>query len=445
MKLNTGFMTMRRPRRTAAIAGASLAILSAGQLALSSPASALATTRYASPNGSGSTCLKATPCQLAAAMEDSGSGDTVVLEPGTYPGPGASFDTELTDHTSITLTGETGETRPVISSTANFAAVDFAFGSTLRDVRINYTGGGAALELDDSAADHVAVYSDSTAVSDGYAACEVTGGTSDPGVLTDSLCVQTGASNAAVTVETNGADDLTELRNVTAVSRGPNGVGLDLYELGTAAMNVEATNSIFQGASGGHDVLVKNVISTGSAVAKLSHDDYKTTMTSGGGKITAGAGNIHKPAVFVNGKAHNYQERPSSPTIDKGSETGVGAGEVDLLGSPRTLGPTVDIGAYEHLEKAKVGTPAPSKRTAHTIHLAAGVDPEGLPTTVTFIAIVSGHVVAHQTLSAGHGITVRVFSVTLHGVPSTKPYKVQAVATNAAGKAKSSKRTIPIK
>jgi hypothetical protein len=208
-------------------------------------------------------------------------------------------------------------------------------------------------------------------------------------------------------------------------------------------MTVQATNSIFQGASGGHDVLVKDVLSTGSAVAKLSHDDYKTTMTSGGGLITPGPGNVHKPPVYVNGGAHNFVERPSSPTIDKGTNAGVSASEVDLLGNPRTLGPVPDIGAYEHLENAKVGTPAPSKRTAHTIHLAAGINPEGLPTSVRFVAIVNGHVVAKKTLSAGHGNVVRVLHVTLRGLPST--YKVQAIATNLNGKAKSSKRTIPLK
>jgi hypothetical protein len=47
---------------------------------------AQAATRYASATGTGSTCAQATPCLLAIALSGAASGDTIVVNPGSYAG-----------------------------------------------------------------------------------------------------------------------------------------------------------------------------------------------------------------------------------------------------------------------------------------------------------------------------------------------------------------------
>ena len=54
------------------------------------------------------------------------------------------------------------------------------------------------------------------------------------------------------------------------------------------------------------------------------------------------------PPRFVDAAGGNYAEAAGSPTIDAGV-VGPGIGALDLAGSPRTQGGTVDIGAFESL------------------------------------------------------------------------------------------------
>jgi hypothetical protein len=48
------------------------------------PALASAASYFVAPNGGGSTCSQASPCQLSAGLDKAGSGDELILKDGTY-------------------------------------------------------------------------------------------------------------------------------------------------------------------------------------------------------------------------------------------------------------------------------------------------------------------------------------------------------------------------
>lgn len=99
-------------RWMAAAAIASLALLAA----LASSASAAP--RYASPNGSGSTCTEGAPCKITVAVSGAHSGDTVVLagNEGSYGTTGAPLTTQLSMENGVSMQGAPGQPMPQIYS-----------------------------------------------------------------------------------------------------------------------------------------------------------------------------------------------------------------------------------------------------------------------------------------------------------------------------------------
>ncbi|AYG03718.1 Ig-like domain-containing protein [Gryllotalpicola protaetiae] len=74
----------RARRRSFAALTAVVGLVVAGVIALAAPAAA-ATTLYASPTGTGSTCSSAAPCSLPTAVAAAPAGATIQLTAGTYP------------------------------------------------------------------------------------------------------------------------------------------------------------------------------------------------------------------------------------------------------------------------------------------------------------------------------------------------------------------------
>src|SRR5262249_42750061 len=60
-----------------------------------------------------------------------------------------------------------------------------------------------------------------------------------------------------------------------------------------------------------------------------------------------GIGDISDDPLFVNSNAGDFHLQSNSPCINAGINFS-NAGDVDLDGSPRVNGPTVDLGAYEY-------------------------------------------------------------------------------------------------
>src|SRR5277367_4444377 len=87
---------MSRSRRVASATVVALTVFT-GVLGAPSVAHAAPGVRYVSPTGGGSACTVKHPCEFIAALNGASAGDSVILEPGTYPGPGASYPQTITD------------------------------------------------------------------------------------------------------------------------------------------------------------------------------------------------------------------------------------------------------------------------------------------------------------------------------------------------------------
>ena len=68
---------------------------------LAVPASALASQRFASPNGAGTACSSAHPCRITTAINNAGAGDEVILAPGNYGSPASRIATSLWSNDAI--------------------------------------------------------------------------------------------------------------------------------------------------------------------------------------------------------------------------------------------------------------------------------------------------------------------------------------------------------
>lgn len=399
-------------------------------------------TYYAAPSGGGWTCSQTSPCLLPAAIMKTAYHDVVILEPGSYPGPGAVYTDRIQDTDAITIMGQPGAPMPTISSVASSGAVDLAYGSTISHVEIDYSGSQAALQLDGAFADHVEVVSSSTAAGPGSAACEVAGpGSLAAATITDSLCIQTGTNAVAIGGEANGGTWGATVRNVTAVATGTGGVGADFGQAGTGSTTAAIVNSIIRGTV--NDVVAEGT-SNGPAHIALSNCDFTMTDPGAYATITKGTGNTTAAPRFLDPARGDFTEHPSSPTVDAGTASGIAAHDTDLAGKPRALGSRPDIGAYELAERARVHHVRVKKVRRTSFHVAARVNGEGSATKAKAVVTRHGHLV--EALKNPHAVThSATVRFVLHFLEPGRNYHVRIVATNSAGTTKTPKRTLHTK
>jgi hypothetical protein len=90
------------------------------------------------------------------------------------------------------------------------------------------------------------------------------------------------------------------------------------------------------------------------------------------GDLTATQGNLSADPLFVNPAADDFHLTAHSPCVDAG--TAIGNEAMDLDGAPRTVGGSVDIGAYEY----QGGTaPPPALDARAALQIAGGLAPGG--------------------------------------------------------------------
>jgi hypothetical protein len=386
--------------------------------------------RYASPNGSGVACETAKPCNIATAINEAPHGSTVVIEPGTYGSAAHPMTTSLEDlNGALDIFGLTGANAPTIYDDAEYA-FDLGQGSSLSHIKLITAAAAVGVFDSGGTVDGISVLS--SASSDG--ACAVFG------ILTNSLCVTTGASDTAVEVESTATTPVT-LRGVTAEATGAGGIGLLAHADGPGAdVTISVTNSIVHG--NGTDVEARTDGSGQTAAVTLTHSDYSTSSVNGDGtqSVTNDPSVTEVAPKFVDAAHQNYQQKRGSPTIDTGKRDP--AGDTDLLGHSRLLGAEPDMGAYEFLEKPTIAALKAARPSKHVAHLSVRVNPEGLATTVKVVATAGHHQVTSHGVSAGHGHARKTVHLVLHGLKPGTTYRVQAVATNKAGKARSTKRKV---
>ena len=332
-------------------------VIGAVSAPLLSASVAVAADRFASPNGSGSACTQAAPCDIVTAVNSASANDDVTIEPGSY-GPLA---TALTDTvTGLTIHGEAGAPRPVVSfSGAGRLTFNVLGSSSLSDVELDTSATSQILlvVVGPVTIDRVIVH----ALGTGDTAClfvDSTGGT-----LTNSVCAADG-SGSAQAVELNQAPEVT-FRNDTLEAPGgtgsAGGIALSVLANGGNATAL-LTNVIARGAQAD---LLASTVGGGTAVISADHSNYANVvlMNGGGGSTTsvtpAGSGSNQTAAPeFVNPGTDDFHELAGSPTIGAGFSSPAN-GMSDLDGNPRQVGGVTDIGAYQFI-------PAPTCRPATT-------------------------------------------------------------------------------
>jgi Bacterial Ig domain len=364
--------------------GARPVIALAAVLGLSMPATANAAARFASPTGSGSACTESAPCDLVTAVNNAQSGDDVTIEPGAY-----SVTTTLDDNGfTLTIHGQAGAARPVITNSATNGIQLMGPGSSVSDLELNITSGsGAGIgTTGQQSIDRVTV--NVTNNSDVSPACTVTG------TMTDSVCRSTATNGIAAFNGNSGVTAAAILRNDTLEATGTGGAGVFVQAFGSGSSpSVALINSIAHGA--GEDVLATNLGGT-SATVTADHSNFATSMAGAGASAPApGSGtNQTAPPQFVNAAGADFHELASSPTVDAGTDA-TQNGSLDLDGLPRMMGAHTDIGAFEYPVPVcqPLSTATPEGQPL-TVQLTCA-DPSGAP--VTSYAIVSSP--AHGTVS----------------------------------------------
>lgn len=321
-----------------------LALATAAALCLAAPiAASAATTRYASPTGTGaSPCPQAEPCSIDAAVsiaEGLVAGDTVLLAPGTYH-PAASLQVLP----AITIAGEPGEPTPLIEATGSFGLY-LQEGSLAQDIRIDSPAG----VTNGLIAEHGSVVERVESTGEANTAC-VFGDATARDSLCESVPALGGGTGIFAFISAPVVlTQVTDLFNVTAIG-GSEGIVAAANE--EATVEVNATNTI---ASGGVlDVAARSFATTAPVVVTLSHSNLKAIELEGGeASITLPTENGNQKAepVFVDEAAGDYREAESSPTRLAGDLGVVLPGETDLAGNSRTSNCAgtvgVDIGAYQ--------------------------------------------------------------------------------------------------
>lgn len=315
---------------------ASLAVLPSG--------AAAATTYFAGPNGSGTTCSAGAPCTVGQALTSSSSGDTVILagNEGTYGTPGSPIVPELQVHDGVVVEGAAGQPMPQIYSHGASAGIRLGEGGTgqvLSNVAIHEEMAGEAVVGSGTVSRVLALASSG-------AGCRVDG----PGAtIVNSVCA--GKYGIFIILPPGfgtGAWPLT-LRNDTIYGA----------EAGMVAFSEEpdfqitAINSIFHGSTLGD--IETGQFGSGKVTVSLGHSNYaKVTSEVGTTTVTPPGSGTNQTAapLFVNAAANDFAEQESSPTIDAGVNEAAN-GPLDVLGNPRTSNvrgtctAMTDIGAYE--------------------------------------------------------------------------------------------------
>ena len=306
----------------------------AGALALVPAAEAAQ--RFASPGGSGAACSQALPCTLKQAIEKAKANDEVIVAPGEYTVPSPLSPEDVP---GVDIHGQAGVAPPLITGSGfggPLIALDVGGRLSHVDLRAtNFFAAGARCETSG-----IIERVRSLAVGEDANGIELTDGC----LLRNSLALGSGVNSTGVTSFGQSGVGTSRVRNVTAIASGEGSTGISatFFELDPGSQTVSVSNAI----ASGEDLDVRGTGEGGGGHVAISYSNFRSSKGEGPGTVTLGAGNQTAPPLFAGAAAGDYREAPGSPTIDAGIvDAEVGA--LDLAGNPRTVGGTIDIGAYE--------------------------------------------------------------------------------------------------
>ncbi len=322
--------------------------------------SAGAAPRYASPNGSGSTCAEGSPCKITVAVSGAHSGDTVILagNEGSYGTTGVPLTTQLTLENGVSMQGASGQPMPQIYSEFPVSSVNWAVrmeggsGVKLSDVAIQAKNGVAVVHVNSTMERVLAVGESATGCDAGPAA-----------TIIDSVC----AGRNGIFDSIGSTFGLT-LRNDTLYGAE---VGLAILAGGSGAQaHVNAVNTIVRGVTTNVEAVQ---VGGATTTVSLDHSNYANVKTEGGATVTAAGSGANQTAapLLTNAAGGIFTQTANSPTIDAGANDAAN-GPLDLVGNGRTLaGRTpcsviTDIGAYEYAAANLPPCPPPTSSSSNS-------------------------------------------------------------------------------
>jgi hypothetical protein len=310
-------------------------------------------------------------------------------------------------------------------------------------VTLIYSGPSVAVGASDSELIRDSV----TSTADGTIACQNLGG------IADSLCHASGADSKAVDMSApaNGSSSQygPNLLNVTAIADGADGIAVNLLD---GAKNELDANLISVIAEGTADTLSMFALDPTSIIKlDINYSDLGPATTStglGSLTVTTSASDTYAAPKFVDPGAGNFQERPTSPTVDAGQarvhDSSLNA-NFDPLGNPRTVGTSPDIGAYELLEKPRVSTPAVVSLRTRAARMGCHIWANAVSTTFHLVAVHGKQTVRSAVVKIAASNNPKTVDVTIHGLAPHMHYLVHAVARNSVGTVTSKPRSITTK
>lgn len=356
--------------------------------------------RYVSVAGTGTACTSSEPCSLRYAAASSATGDEVIVAAGTYSATPPIVVPDGSER--VYIHGDLAGPMPRVDATVPDAP-PIMFRDTggrlsyIEVVNVADSGYGASCLLEGTL-ERVKL------VAQGQDAIGLFQG---PGcALRDSLVQAEGPGAVALytTDSETSEDEVTEDRNVTAVARGPNSIGVWLNFLGVGPifkMSLLLRNSIAEGER--YDLYGTGSATLGNKSQILaSNSDFDSVGIPDPGRIEFkdGGGNRNAPPLFVDAAHGDYREAEGSPTIDGGALQDVG--RLDLAGGPRIVGRVPDMGAFEFVPSP--APPPPAKTTGRL--RALRLEPE------KFHAFLPGHggkpprprgsMISYRLSAAGH-------------------------------------------
>jgi hypothetical protein len=270
-----------------------------------------------------------------------------------------------------TITGNNAVRCAYLTNGASLAGFTLTNGAThsTDNTWLGFSGGGAYCEF----------LKDSTAV---ISNCWIVGNSAPyaGGVAGGTLvnCILIG--NVATDGAGGGANAVAALNNCLLKGNHAFTAGGGAYGYGSTLNNCTVSgNSAGNWAGGAYGVLNNCIVFFNSAPNQPNYDstsslNYCCTTP----QPSQGAGNVTLDPLFLDRAAGDFRLQAASPCINAGNILNAPAG-VDLEGSARVVGPTVDIGAYEfHGSVSAIAPYVISEPTNNTV--AAG---ESLTFSVT--------------------------------------------------------------
>jgi hypothetical protein len=314
-------------------------------MAASAPAASGAQ-RYTEPGGDGpaATCPQADPCSFPVAVNSANTddGDEVIVLPGDYMLSGG-----VTSGDDIDVHGVAGQPRPRLFLAGGVNGLTVFDGGSPQLPRYTdlelYSSGAVIAAVNAFAGDFTRTVVHATGGAD--RACS-----NGKGSFRDAVCFNSGGTLAlGCQCQGGGFDGTVTLRNVTAVASGAGSRGILLQAGLNAKLRIEGKNVIASGEA--EDVRAESDSSAGViASIALDYSNFDSASTNAGTGTSATAPgtsfNQTTPPIFADAANANFDQAPSSPTIDAGIDDGL-LGSTDLDGDPRLLGSAPDIGEDE--------------------------------------------------------------------------------------------------